>query len=82
MKRGEQPTVEEMFSIKGVIIDDDEDSVDIPLPLDVVEGLEDIQAFGFGPESLDKPSLKTPEEPADRHAAHVKSHIVGGHRHH
>jgi hypothetical protein len=66
----------------GVIIDDDEDSVDIPLALDVVEGLEESQAFGFGPESLDEPSLKTPEEPADRHAAHVKSHIVGGHRHH
>ncbi|KAL2807931.1 hypothetical protein BJX63DRAFT_436583 [Aspergillus granulosus] len=92
MKRGEQPTVEEMFNITGVIIDDDEDSVDIPLPLDVVEGLEEIPTFrplggssksdlSVYQESLDEPSLDNPGEPVDRHAAHVRSHIAGGHRH-
>jgi hypothetical protein len=76
----------------GVIIDKDEESVDIPLPLDVVDGLKGNPAFqprenrpeadlSNDNEGLEEPSLDIPQGPVDRHAAHLKRHIAGGHGH-
>ncbi|KAL4860892.1 hypothetical protein BDV12DRAFT_204588 [Aspergillus spectabilis] len=67
MKRGEQPTVQEMFNITSIEFDDDDLDIDIPLPADMAEQL-------FAEENL--------AEHGHHDAPHVRGHVGAGRKHH